>query len=353
MMVKCSSSTSSSRRVARIAFLPLFAALLLFGAGPTEAGLRGAMLPRAALEAKQPEVALEQDEEELGKAVARDQEAAAEEEKGEGGESESGDEEDEHDDHEHTEEEDEERRRELASQRVALAGRKADVDGDQRLSAQELRSFANAAQTRQRSAVASEVLQRKDLDKDGRISFAEAVNQIAEAEGANAAGGSSQMHTYALAKFSAADADRDGNLVLEELVQFLHPDLAPELLEVETNFQIGWMDKNGNGVVDLAEFAPESGGRAQEDADFSYEDAVADFHMHDKDKSGGLDKWEVQDLLKGHVLMDHHIEKAIQSADDDNDGYIHVHRELPVHLEEFLDNEYVEDYFIQPHHDEL
>lgn len=224
---------------------------------------------------------------------------------------------------------------------IRSSGAKADADKDGRLSAEEMLRFAETVREEARRLHTDEILKGIDADQDGSISMKEA--QVDKHE--------DRMGVGRL-RFDAADGDKDGALSREELVGYLHPELQAETLEIEIKSRLQSMDADKDAHVSLDEFLTEV--RRADEGDFSEEDAKADFEAHDADKDGKLNSEELAGFVRGDVLLWAQIEQAMAAGDEDSDGYVHLHKELPRRMDKILDSEFVEDYFMRPaHHQEL
>lgn len=322
----------------------MFVAFVLLFAPAVDAGLRGAHM-RAEMRMQATSVV-------GNEGAAAEVEMTAEEEEHKDEQDNDDDEEDEdhrEEDHEDDEGEDQGEHHEELGQ-IKKAGSMADANGDARLSIDEMMRFAEAIRHRQRKGQTAESFDLKDTDKNGFLSVEElGVNQgIKGAPGHRDSGSpNALLADYVEKKFAAADLDGDQKLNREEYHAYLHPETHDRVLQVEATFQFKVMDKNVDGFVTLEEYVDES--RLGDDADFSYEDTRLDFETHDHDSDSRLDTTEFTDLVKGHVLIRSHVEKAIKAMDDDGDGHIHMHDELPNHMKEVLDNEFVEDYLLEDH----
>lgn len=219
-------------------------------------------------------------------------------------------------------------------ERLQRVGRLADANNDTLLSAQELRQFAEGLRERKRWEHTDAAVASLDADGDGKISMAELGNKL-QALGRD---GGSAIEAQ---RFDAADQDANGVLDRNEFHVFAHPELGGQVLRVEAAYQFERFDEDRNGSVTFAEFKQE----AQDDDDFSEDSVREDFDLHDTDGSGTLDSQEFEHLVQGHHLLTHSINKAIGAADTNGDGHIHVHDEVPHHVEGLLDSEFIEDFF--------
>lgn len=231
-------------------------------------------------------------------------------------------------------------------QRLLRVGRLMDVDGDARLSAEEMRLFAQGLRERQRWNQTSEAFLRLDANKNGGVEITELGLQRAGAdddEGAVAA----SLREHHERRFRAADRDGDRRLSLAELHAFAHPEVDDRTFAVVRAHQLALFDTDGSGSVDLEEFRRETAKRNEDDFDEGA--ALEDFQLHDADVNGRLDAGELGDLLLGHNLLESHIQKTLEAADGDSDGHLHLEEELLGSLQSLLESEFVEDYFLHEH----
>lgn len=225
-------------------------------------------------------------------------------------------------------------------ERLKRVGTLADANNDTRLSAQELRQFAEGLRERKRWEHTDAALSNLDADGDGTISQDELSARL-KAVGGNS--GIASEEGIEARRFAAADQDADGVLNRDEFHSFAHPELGGEVLRVEAAYQFERFDQDKNRRISFEEFKREAG--AETDEDFSEDSVREDFDIHDADGSGTLDLHEFERLIEGHKLLTQSIEKAIGAADMDGDGHIHVHHEVPQNVENLLDSEFIEDFF--------
>lgn len=285
----------------------------------------------------------EEDKEENGSKAEEEDDTDDEEDEEEEGDDEKHEEEDEEEDEEGY---GEDKLDEL--EKIRRAGGKADLDGDERLSGDEMMLFAEGLLDKHRRAVTKDTMSQRDTNKDGKISRKEA-----RAGGVSAASvPKEKAQEYMTQLFDAADTDKDNFLNREEFHGYLHPEARFDVLEVVVRTRFQHADSHPkDGQVDLEEFMAESK-LGDEGGDFSAADATADFKVHDTDKSGGLDAFEYREYLHGVLLLRSHVETALKAGDEDKDGHIHLEEELPNRIKHMLDTEFVEDYFLHAdHHD--
>lgn len=227
--------------------------------------------------------------------------------------------------------------------RIQRVGRRIDANNDMKLSFDELHQFAQAIRTKEWWDQTSIIQARADQDGDGLVS-------LEELRAKNLYSSSNPRHQ--LVRFGAADADGDGALSKEEMHAFLHPELGGKVLQVEVAHLLDRWDAGGDAALDFQEFARMC--QAQRD-DFDHEGGLEDFGLHDADGNGLLSSEEVGHLLQGHRQLSDSIGKVVGLVDGDGDGHIHVDHEVPHHLGNLLDSEFVEDFFFHRHavHHEL
>jgi len=236
--------------------------------------------------------------------------------------------------------------------RIKRAGVLADTNKDNRLDEQELLRFAEEVRERRRWAMTKETMRKRDNDRNGKISKEEVEKELATAyQDAGRAIGKDDAG-YLKAKFDAADADKSRELDENEFHVYVHPEVEPKVLEIEVGFQFRIADHDHDGRVSLEEFFAEAE-RGEDEAEFSREDASADFEVHDTDTSMSLDRAEYTEYVKGQVLLKKHVKMVMDAGDEDGDGQIDLREELVHRKAAILDCEFVEDYFILHRRDEL
>jgi len=238
-------------------------------------------------------------------------------------------------------------------ERLQRVGRLMDRDGDARLSMEEMRHFAHSLRARQRWNETSQAFFRLDADSSGGIDEQElAISKISPS------GAEGETRRHQERRFRAADFDGSGSLSVAELLAFAHPEVDDRVFAVEREYQFRLFDADGSGAVDFEEFCREAKKQSQDD--FEESAALEDFRLHDADHDGRLSEEELGDLLRGHELLEDNIRKALNAADGDGDGHLHLEDELPGSLHHLLESEFVEDFFLHEHaesshhrHDEL
>mmetsp|Transcript_25911 Transcript_25911/g.55467 ORF Transcript_25911/g.55467 Transcript_25911/m.55467 type:complete len:150 (+) Transcript_25911:137-586(+) len=121
--------------------------------------------------------------------------------------------------------------------------------------------------------------------------------------------------------FSLFDKDGDGTIDSEELGTVLRS-LGNQPTEEEVEDMIREADKDGNGIIDFAEFIEMM--PLQERDDNAEEEMMDAFRVFDADGSGSITAEELRQIFVnlGEHLTDEEISDMIEEADTDGDGEI-------------------------------
>jgi len=241
----------------------------------------------------------------------------------------------------------------------------ADRNKDNRLDAEELLRLAEEVRERRRRKMTKEKMRKWDKDKNGKVSQQELIKkELAAAKlldnkveylrimKEDERGINDEYAEYLKLKFEAAKGGKSGELDMDELHVYVHPEIEAKVLEIEVGMQFRNADEDQDGRVSLKEFLVEAR-RGEDEDEFSSEAASTDFTTHDMDTSKSLDRAEFAEYLKGQVLLKKHVNIAMEAGDEDGDGLIHFEELMGSRKEAMLDSEFVEDYLLFHRRDEL
>merc|ERR1719265_2060862 len=108
-----------------------------------------------------------------------------------------------------------------------------DTNDDGILSAQEMKAFADGLRSKKRWENTRTTLAAVDTNGDGQLTHAEIANRV-----------STSARSKGELRFNVADWNGDGLLNETEFHAFAHPDAHFTVLELETEHQFGYFDKD-------------------------------------------------------------------------------------------------------------
>ncbi|KAL8161145.1 hypothetical protein V2J09_012634 [Rumex salicifolius] len=125
--------------------------------------------------------------------------------------------------------------------------------------------------------------------------------------------------------FQKFDANGDGRISASELESLLRA-LGSETSQEEVSRMMSEMDKDGDGFIDLNEFAEFHRGSEEilDDSGNGNRELREAFDMYDKDKNGLISARELHTVLKslGEKVSMKDCSKMISSVDADGDGHV-------------------------------
>lgn len=125
--------------------------------------------------------------------------------------------------------------------------------------------------------------------------------------------------------FKKFDANGDGRISASEL-QSLLKNLGSETTPEEVSRMMTEMDKDGDGFIDLKEFAEFHRGSEElvKDSSNGNRELREAFDMYDKDKNGLISARELHTVLKslGEKVSMKDCSRMISSVDADGDGHV-------------------------------
>lgn len=156
--------------------------------------------------------------------------------------------------------------------------------------------------------------------KDGHLSMEEHLAEIGEFhEGDDEEKEKQKAHD--IAKFKAADINKDDKLDQEELVHMMYPDTHPEVLDLHTKEDMRKRDANKDGKLSKEEWKKDATPGEHEDPDKKH-DPEADFDRLDEDKSGFIEYAELRHWESGLHHRDSAMRSLLEMADKDKDGLL-------------------------------
>jgi len=210
-----------------------------------------------------------------------------------------------------------------AAQLSGLHG-KIDVDGDAKVSLEELLLHARVASRSIAQQDVRSLFDELDLDHDGKLSLEEHLGDLEkQVEGADHEEllDFERRKEVELAKFQAADDDGDGLLSLEEGPALFYPELHDKVLEVAVRDFMQVKDRSRDGRLSLLEFWDIEEVDAGDPGLSQVE--MADFHRLDRDSDGYLDAGELHPWQSGRFHTEAALRGLLEAADTDpRDGYL-------------------------------
>lgn len=154
--------------------------------------------------------------------------------------------------------------------------------------------------------------------KDGHLSMEEHLAEIGEFhEGSDEEKAHQKAHD--IAKFKAADVNKDDKLDKEELVHMMYPDTHPEVLDLHTKEDMRKRDENKDGKLSKEEWTKDATPGEHEDPDKKH-DPSGDFEKLDEDKNGFISFDELRHWESGLHHRDSAMRSLLVMADKDKDG---------------------------------
>lgn len=203
-----------------------------------------------------------------------------------------------------------------------------DGNGDGKVSHEEMQTYSKKMAKSLDVGFSQEALVAADQNGDGSVSLEE---HLTDMFGQEADEQDEPWRKLEAEKFKVADANKDGELNLEELTHVLYPHHNEAVLEVMSQHEFEGMDKDGDGKLNLMEF---EGGEAMEEV---ADEVRADFRQFDTNGDGGLDVKEMIPWQVSRFEMREDFPELFTLADKDGDGQL-TYEEL-VQVRELLNDE--------------
>lgn len=165
-----------------------------------------------------------------------------------------------------------------------------------------------------------QVMEQKDLDKDGRLSFQEFGTDVSHYHAASSDKEKEKVVALEKARFKAADEDKDGYLSLKELKNLYYPDKDHGALTLMAEATIEQKDQDGDGFLTASEFYFVPAAPSVNKENEVPMSQMMDFRRLDKDHDGKLSLQELKrwGSAKFHTELKMH--KLFELADKDGDG---------------------------------
>jgi len=193
-----------------------------------------------------------------------------------------------------------------------------DKDKDGKVNLQEVMEHGHhmrkAVVTKEIAGIFDEI----ESTKDGHLSMEEHLAEIGEFhEGTDEEKGHQKAHD--IAKFKAADVNKDDKLDKEELVHMMYPDTHPEVLDLHTKEDMRKRDADKDGKLSKEEWTKDHASGEHIDPD-KKADPEGDFANLDEDKDGFISFDELRHWESGLHHRDSAMKSLLEMADKDKDG---------------------------------
>lgn len=200
-----------------------------------------------------------------------------------------------------------------------------DADGDGRASMAEVLAFSDRTRRQMAGKDIHTVLDEMDLDKDGKVSVEELVKDLEK--WSNDGEGDVEMNedpvmrkTYEIAKFGAADKDKDRLLSVEELPALFFPETDEEVMDITARQTLKTKDADGDGLISLQEFWNMD---ISEGEELPIDEAEQEqFRKLDTDGDGKLGVTEIKAWESGRFHTEEAMKALFELADEDDDMHV-------------------------------
>eukprot|EP00421_Protoceratium_reticulatum_P008281 CAMPEP_0168371800 /NCGR_PEP_ID=MMETSP0228-20121227/7956_1 /TAXON_ID=133427 /ORGANISM="Protoceratium reticulatum, Strain CCCM 535 (=CCMP 1889)" /LENGTH=280 /DNA_ID=CAMNT_0008384695 /DNA_START=53 /DNA_END=895 /DNA_ORIENTATION=+ len=208
----------------------------------------------------------------------------------------------------------------LSPEKMKGMHEKIDVDNNGKVSMSEVMKFSEGMRWFVASRDAQAIMEDMDGDKDGKLSVPELLKDMdLWGDGSEAAKSeAAARREHELAKFEAADEDKDGLLDEQELPALFYPEIHSGILEVTTKDTLRQKDADGDGRLTAQEFWEVPG---TEGEDHSISEGE-EFKGLDKDGNGFLDLEELKSWESGSFHTEEAMKKLFEVADKDGDLHV-------------------------------
>jgi len=209
----------------------------------------------------------------------------------------------------------------LSSAQIRAVHKFVDSNTDGKVSLSEMMAYSAAMRKEIAAKDISAVLDEMDLDKDGRLSVDELIQDMQQwgEETEEDKNEKTWRIEAEKEKFNAADSDRDGYLDSEELPGLFYPETHDGVLALTTMLALKLKDKDQDGKLSLNEFWEED----PINDDFKItEEEKADFVKLDKNRDGFLDLEELKHWESGNFHTEEAMKQLFELADKDNDMHV-------------------------------
>lgn len=217
----------------------------------------------------------------------------------------------------------------LTSEQLRTIHGKFDADQNGKASLHEVKSFAQAMSLDIARKQVPKMLTELDTSHDGKISLEEILKDLESisADGEVDEETAKQMSDERLvltARFEVADANKDGQLDLEEMPAYFWPDTHPGTLTITAEAMLKKMDRDGSGTLSSEEFweSEEHPNFQQLDAEGVEKLEEKTFRRLDKNRDGVLDLEEYKVWKSGAFLTEQALHKMFKVSDTNRDMHI-------------------------------
>lgn len=195
----------------------------------------------------------------------------------------------------------------------------ADHNEDGKLSKPEFFNFAAHYREEIERAMYEKASEELDLDKDGTLSREEVEKNLATWDIDGFPQELERVRNLEKEKFKIADADGNGKLEGEELVNMYGHGVSDQVMEAEAKSVMESKDLDKDGKLNQKEFWYDYL-RPEEDHEEEPYDRNETFHSLDGNGDGFIDMHELKMWEGGYFFLEDAIDKILIMADKDEDG---------------------------------
>jgi calcium-binding protein CML len=206
----------------------------------------------------------------------------------------------------------------LTSEEMRALHKKMDENGNGQVSLSELVEFARKARRKIAELEMSEIVQKFDIDKDGKVSLKE---YLAENAVRHPSKQKDEVEQEKTQEFKDNDDNKDGLLDIEELTGIYHHHLNDKVETKLTAVAMKDKDLNKNGALTIEEFYQHVTDGEGGAGDISDDDRT-EFKKLDVDGSGTLTLKELKAYESGHFHSEEGMKKMMEVADQNSDNVL-------------------------------
>jgi len=201
----------------------------------------------------------------------------------------------------------------LTLEQMNTLHKKIDVNGNGKVSLAEVTDFAHKMRRELAKSELDEIMKDMDLDKDGKLNWAEFLGDASEIP--------EEEQNEKQKQFGELDTNKDKSIDHDELAQMYHHH-TNEGVETElTNVAMKDKDIDNNGVLSLKEFFQHLQQEGEEPMEIPAEDQEV-FKKLDADGSGTLTLKELKAWESGSFQAEEASRKLFAKADKDQDNHV-------------------------------
>ena len=203
---------------------------------------------------------------------------------------------------------------------------KIDSDKNDKMSQTELKDWVVSAESSFINENAENIFGEYDLNQNGAISWEEyeaAVQKLGPLQREGKEANQNSME-YDKRKFSASDANSDGNCDKEEFSAFLYPEMHDQTRSFIVKETLAEVDSNNNGYVELNEFSSSTFAKDMQNQDSNAKQDEYFAEYLDTDHDGKLNSDEIL-LWVAPTPSEQAMDEAkylVSEADEDQDGFV-------------------------------